>query len=54
MIMLLDSVSVLVLLYSGAVMTLLAGIFVGVLKLFWSTLMVDFISKVYVDNGVNH
>ena len=54
MMMLLASVSVLILLYSGALIIFLAGIFVGVLTLIWSILMVEFISKVPVDNVVNN
>ena len=51
---LLNSVSVLVLLYIGAVMILLACIFVGVLTLIWSILIVECIYKVPVDNRVNY
>ena len=44
----------LVLLSSVAVLVLITGIFVGVLTLIWSILMVEFISKVPVDNVVNN
>ena len=50
----LTSVSVLVLLSRGDFMIFLAGVFVDVLALIWSILMVEFISKVSVDNRVNH
>ena len=51
---LLASVSFMVLLSSCAVVILLTRIFVVVLTLIWSILMVECISKVTVDNGVNH
>ena len=54
MIILLARVSVLILLSSGAVIIFMAGIFVCVLMLIWSILMVEYISKVTVDNGFNH
>ena len=54
MLMLLASVSVLLLLYSGAAMIFLNDIFVGVLTLIWSILVAEFISKVPVENGLNH
>ena len=54
MLMLLTSVSVLILLSSGSVMIFIIGIFVVVLKLMWSILMVEFISKVHVDIIFNH
>ena len=54
MLMLLDSVYVLILLSSGAVLVLLAGIFADVLTLIWSILMVEFITKIPVDNGFNN
>ena len=44
----------LILLSSFVVLELLTGSFVGVLKLIWSILMVEFISKVPVDNGFNN
>ena len=54
MLMFLTSVYVLVLLYSGSMVILLAGIFGSVLTLIWSILMVEYISKVPVDNRVNN
>ena len=51
---LLTSVSVLMLLTSVSVLVLLTGVFVGVLTLIWSILMVVFIAKIPVDNGLNH
>ena len=54
MLMLLASVSILILLSSDAVIIFLDGIFVCVLMLIWSILMVEYISKVPVDNGFNH
>ena len=53
MLMLLANVSAMILLSSGTVLVFLTGIFVGVLKLIWSILMVECISKVPVDNGFN-
>ena len=52
--MLLVSVYVMILLFSVAVLVLLNGIFFGVLTLIWSILMAECISKVTVDNGLNH
>ena len=54
MLMFLTSVSVLILLSSGAVMIFLTGIFVGGSTLIWSILMVECISKVPVENGFNN
>ena len=54
MLMLLDSVSVMILLSSGAVLVFLTGNFVGVLTLIWSILIVECIYKVPVDNGFNN
>ena len=54
MLILLASVSVLILLSSGAVLVFLTEIFVGVLTLMWSIHMVESISKVPVDNGSNN
>ena len=39
---------------SGAVMIFLAGAFVVFFTIIWSILMVEFMFKVTVDNGVNH
>ena len=52
--MLLISVYVLVLMSSVDVLVLMTGIFVGVLTLIWSILMLECISKVPVDNGINN
>ena len=49
----LTSVSVLILLYSISVLVLLTGVFLGVLTLMWSILMLEFISRMHVDNGLN-
>ena len=54
MLMLLTSVSVLVLLSRGDVMMFLDGIFVALLTLILFILVVECISKVPVDNRVNH
>ena len=54
MLLLLTSMSVLVLFSRGDLIIFLAGSFVGVLSLIWSILMVECISKVSVDNRVNH
>ena len=54
MLILLTIVSVMILLSSGILMILLAGIFVCVLTLIWSILMVEYISKVPIENGVNN
>ena len=54
MLVLFTSVDMLVLLSNGAVMIFMDGIFVGVLTLIWSILMVECISKVPVDNGINN
>ena len=48
------SVSVLIMLSIVVVMIFLTDIFVGVLTLIWSIFMVEFISKVPVDNIFNH
>ena len=50
----LTSISVLVMLSRGDFMIFLAGISVGVLTLIWYILMVEFISKISVDNRFNH
>ena len=50
----LTSVYVLVLLSRGDLMILLDGIFVGVLTLIWSFLMVECITKVFVENTFNN
>ena len=47
-------VSGLILLSSDAVIIFLDGIFVCVLMLIWSILMVEYISKVPVENGFNN
>ena len=54
MLMFLSSVSVLIMLSIFVVMIFLTDIFVGVLTLIWSIFMVEFISKVPVDNIFNH
>ena len=54
MFILLASVSVLILLYSGAVFIFLPGICFGLLMLIWSILMLECISIVTVDNGFNY
>ena len=54
MLVLFTSFDMLILLSSGDVVILLTGIFVGFLRLFWSILMVECISKVPVDNGINN
>ena len=54
MLMLLASVSLLILLSSCAVLVLLTENVVGVLMLIWSIMMVEFISKIPVDNGFNN
>ena len=56
MLMLLASISVMILLYSysGAVLVLFTGIFVGALTLICSILMVEFISKVPFDVFFNN
>ena len=51
---LLTIVSGLVLLSRGDLVIFIASIFVGVLILIWSILMVECISKVSVENRVNH
>ena len=54
MLLLLTRISVLLMLSRGDLMILLAGIFACVLKLIWSIMMVECISKVSVENKVNH
>ena len=48
------SVSLLVLLSSFFVLVLFTGVFVGVFTLIWSILMLEYISKITVDNRLNH
>ena len=50
----LTSVSVMVMLSSGALVIFMAGMFGGFLMLIWSILMAECISKLPVDNRVNH
>ena len=50
----LTSISVLVMLSRGDFMIFLAGISVGVLTLIWYILMVEFISKISIDNRFNY
>ena len=51
---LLTSISVLVMLTSVSVLVILTGVFVGVLTLIWSNLMLEFISKIPVENEFNN
>ena len=54
MLMFMTSVSVLVIVSRGSVMMFPAGFFFGVLTFIFSILMVECISKVPVNNRVNH
>ena len=44
----------LIMLTSVFVLGLLTSVFVGVLMLIWSIQMLEYISKIKVDNGFNH
>ena len=54
MLILLTSSSVLVLVSSVSVLVLLTSVFVGALTLIWYILVLKCISKIPVDNGLNH
>ena len=55
LLIMLTSVSVLVLLTSVYVMVILTGVLVYMcVTLIWSILMLEFIAKITVDNGLNH
>ena len=50
----LDIIYVLKLLTSVSVLVQLTGVFVGVLTLIWSNLMLEFMSKIPVENEFNN